>query len=264
MSMEKLKITITNVKILNNYFTGSYNTDIHKGIIREVGGSSNYCVLLSLVSHADNTTKESYPSIETIANEIGASTRTVIRILADLEKRGYITRELVNSTKSRQKHNIYTLHLSEYAPEDENNGSDVERLFAHFKNKFREKYIVEYKSECGVESDLRDLEKIYNECNQDFDYACKVIDNHIDSYVGTKKYETPNIYFLLKYRLVEMKKKVGKELKQQERINKPQKPRGRYVDFVEDDADKVIPIDPNEFNEFLSEQAEKKRKIANF
>ena len=138
--MEKLKITITNVKILNNYFTGSYNTDIHKGIIREVGGSSNYCVLLSLVSHADNTTKESYPSMETIANEIGASTRTVIRVLADLEKRGYITRELVNSTKSRQKHNIYTLHLSEYAPEDENNGSDVERLFAHFKNKFREKY----------------------------------------------------------------------------------------------------------------------------
>ena len=102
--MEKLKITITNVKILNGYFTGSYTTDIHKGIIREVGGSHNYCVLLSLVSHADNTTKESYPSMETIANEIGASTRTVIRILADLEKRGYITRELVKSTKSRQKH----------------------------------------------------------------------------------------------------------------------------------------------------------------
>ena len=97
-----------------------------------------------------------------------------------------------------------------------------------------------------------------------FDYACKIIDNHIDTYVGTKKYETPNIYFLLQYRLVEMKKKVGKELKQQERINKPQKPRDRYEDFAEDDANKVIPIDPNEYNEFLSEQAEKKRKIANF
>ena len=264
MDMEKLKITITNVKILNNYFTGSYTSDIHKGIIREVGGSANYCVLLSLVSHADNTTKESYPSIETIANEIGASTRTVIRVLADLEKRGYITRELVKSTKSRQKHNVYTLHISEYDPEDENNGSDVERLFAHFKNKFRERYLVEYKSEYGVESDLRDLEKIYNKCNQDFDYACKVIDNHIDSYVGTKKYERPNIYFLLQYRLVEMKKEVGKELKQQERINKPQKPRDRYEDFADDDANKVIPIDPNEYNEFLSEQAEKKRKIANF
>ena len=137
-------------------------------------------------------------------------------------------------------------------------------MFAHFKNKFRERYHVDYKPEYGVESDLRDLEKIYNECNQDFDYACKVIDNHIDSYVGTQKYERPNIYFLLKYRLVEMKKKVGKELKQQERINKPQKPRDRYEDFVEDDANKVIPIDPNEYNEFLSEQAEKKRKIANF
>ena len=62
--------------------------------------------------------------METIANEIGASTRTVIRVLADLEKRGYITRELVNSTKSRQKHNVYTLHLSEDTPEDENSGSD--------------------------------------------------------------------------------------------------------------------------------------------
>ena len=61
-----------------------------------------------------------------------------------------------------------------------------------------------------------------------------------------------------------MKKKVGKELKQQERINKPQKPRDRYEDFADDDANKVIPIDPNEYNEFLSEQAEKKRKIANF
>ena len=258
--MEKLKITITNVKILNNYFTGSYTSDIHKGIIREVGGSPNYCVLLSLVSHADNTTKESYPSIETIANEIGAYTRTVIRVLADLEKRGYITREIVKSTKSRQKHNVYTLHLSEYTPEDENSGSDVERLFAHFKNKFRERYHVDYKPEYGVESDLRDLEKIYNECNQDFDYACKVIDNHIASYVGTQKYERPNIYFLLKYRLVEMQKQVDKELKRKEKVV----PRGRYVNFAEDEEDEVVPIDPNEFNEFLSEQAEIKRKIANF
>ena len=261
--MEKLKITITNVKILNNYFTGSQTADIHKGIIREVGGSPNYCVLLSLVSHADNVTKESFPSMETIANEIGASTRTVIRILADLEKRGYITRELVNSTKSRQKHNVYTLHLSEYTPEDENSGSDVERLFAHFKNKFRERYLVDYKPEYGVESDLRDLEKLYIECNQDFDYACKIIDYHIASYVGTPKYERPNIYFLLKYRLVEMQKKVDKDLQIEEQIKNPQKPQGRYANFAEDN-DEVIPIDPNEFNEFLSEQAERKRIIANF
>lgn len=260
MNVEKLKITITNVKILNNYFTGSYTSDIHKGIIREVGGSPNYCVLLSLVSHADNATKESFPSIETIANEIGASTRTVIRILADLEKRGYITRELVKSTKSRQKHNVYTLHLSEYTPEDENSGSDAERLFAHFKNKFRERYHIEYKPEYGVESDLKDLEKIYNECNQDFDYACKVIDKHIDSYVGTQKYERPNVYFLLKFRLVELQKKVDKELKRKEKVV----PRGRFVNFADDDDVEVEPIDPTEFNEFLTEQAEIKRKIANF
>ena len=261
--MEKLKITITNVKILNGYFTGSYTTDIHKGIIREVGGSHNYCVLLSLVSHSDNTTKESYPSMETIANEIGASTRTVIRILADLEKRGYITRELVKSTKSRQKHNIYTLHLSEDTPEDENSGSDVERLFAHFKNKFKEKFDGEYEAKYGVESDLRHLEKIYELCGYDFEYTCKVIDKHIATYEGKKGYELPNVYFLLSNRLVPMQKKVKEDMKLEEKIKNPQKPRGRFVNFADDDAD-IVSVDTNEFNEFLSEQSKTKKEIANF
>ena len=262
MNMEKIKITITNVKILNGYFTGSYTTDIHKGIIREVGGTNNYCVLLSLVSHADNTTKESYPSMDTIANEIGASTRTVIRVLADLEKRGYITRELVNSTKSKQKHNVYTLHLSDYTPEDENNGSDVERLFAHFKNKFREKFNGDYKADYGVESDLRHLEKIYELCGYDFEYTCKVIDKHIATYEGREGFELPNIYFLLKYRLVEMQKKAKEDMKLEEKIKNPQKPRGRYVNFADDDD--VVSVDTNEFNEFLSEQSKTKKEIANF
>ena len=263
MNMEKLKITITNVKILNNYFTGSYTSDIHKGIIREVGGSPNYCVLLSLVSHADNTTKESYPSIETIAYEIGASTRTVIRVLADLEKRGYITRELVKSTKSRQKHNVYTLHLSEYTPEDENNGSDVERLFAHFKNKFREKFNGDYEAKYGVESDLRHLEKIYELCGYDFEYACKVIDKHIATYRGQKGYELPNIYGLLQFRLAPMQKKAKEDMKLEEKIKNPQKPRGRYANFADDDDD-IVSVDTNEFNEFLSEQSKTKKEIANF
>ena len=261
--MEKLKITITNVKVLNGYFTGSYTTDIHKGIIREVGGTNNYCVLLSLVSHADNTTKESYPSMDTIANEIGASTRTVIRVLADLEKRGYITRELVNSTKSKQKHNVYTLHLSDYTPEDENNGSDVERLFAHFKNKFREKFNGDYKADYGVESDLRHLEKIYELCGYDFEYTCKVIDKHIATYEGRKGFELPNIYGLLKFRLVSMQKKAKEGMKLEEKIKNPQKPRGRYVNFADDDND-VVAVDTNEFNEFLSEQSKTKKEIANF
>lgn len=263
MKMEKLKITIINVKILNNYFTGSYTSDIHKGIIREVGGSQNYCVLLSLVSHADNVTKESYPSMETIANEIGATSRTVVNVLADLEKRGYITRELVKSTKSRQKHNVYTLHLSEDTPEDENSGSDVERLLAHFKNKFREKYHGEYKSEYGIESDLIHLEKLYKECNYDFEYTCKIIDEHINSYIGDSKYPLPNIYFLLKFRLTKMQEKVDADLKLEEKIKNPQKPRGRYANFADDDDD-VVSVDTSEFNEFLSEQSKIKKEIANF
>ena len=34
--------------------------------------------------------------------------------------------------------------------------------------------------------------------------------------------------------------------------------------IAEDEEDEVVPINPNEFNEFLSEQAERKRKIVNF
>lgn len=263
--MQKVKITITNVKILNNYFTGSYTKDIHAGIIKETGGMKNYCVLLSLVSHADNATKESYPSMDTIANELGTSTRTVIRVLDDLEKRGYITRELVVSTKSRLKHNVYTLHLSDYTSEDENSGSDVERLFAHFKNKFREKYGMDYKAEYGIESDLNYLEKLLAECNNDFEYTCKIIDKHIDSYLGKRGFETPNVYFLLKNRLTTMKKKVDKDLKQQERISNPPKAKGRYANFADDDdKDKIIPLNPNEFDDLFAEKDLRKEEIANF
>ena len=237
--------------------------EFRSGTVKKMG-ANNYLVFRALVSfmNKDNTC---YPSISTLCDMLGFSANTISKALKELEEMGYIKKEQIKLPKVKAKHNQYTIIAPvEDTTEDEESGNDIERLFAHFKNKFRERYHVEYKSEYGVESDLRDLEKIYNECNQDFDYACKVIDNHIDSYVGTKKYETPNIYFLLQYRLVEMKKKVGKELKQQERNNNPQKPRDRYAYFVEDDANKIEPIDPNELNEFLSEQSEKKRKIANF
>ena len=233
--------------------------EFRSGTVKKMG-ANNYLVFRALVNfmNKDNTC---YPSISTICDILGFSANTVSKALKELEAMGYIKIEQIKLPNVRAKHNQYTIIAPvEDTTEDENSGSDIERLFAHFKNKFRERYHVEYKPEYGVESDLRDLEKIYNECNQDFDYACKVIDNHIASYVGTQKYERPNIYFLLKYRLVEMQKKVDKELKRKEKIE----PRGRYVDFAEDEEDEVVPIDPNEFNEFLSEQAERKRKIVNF
>ena len=61
-----------------------------------------------------------------------------------------------------------------------------------------------------------------------------------------------------------MQKKAKEAIKLEEKIKNPQKPRGRYVNFADDDADEVISVDTNEFNEFLSEQSKTKKEIANF
>lgn len=267
--MQKVKITITNAKILNEYITGSPTKDIHNGVVRETGGMKNYCVLLSLVSHADNVTKESYPSMETIANELGTSTRTVIRVLDDLEKRGFITRELAVSTKSRLKHNVYTLHLSEISQEEENK-SDVDRLYDYFKTKFRERYDKEYVSDYGIDSDMNFLTKLLADCGDNFEYACAIVAKHIDSYLGKKGYETPNIYFLYKSRLTAMKKKVDKDLELQKRIENPPKPKGRLKNFASedynpnDDMDKIENLNSDEFEQLFTDDDKRKWEIANF
>ena len=195
---------------------------------------------------------------------LGISTRTVMRALKELEGMGYIKKEQIKLPNVKAKHNQYTILTPvEDTTEDENNGSDVERLFAHFKNKFREKFNGDYKAKYGVESDLRHLEKIYKSCGYDFDYTCKVIDKHIATYKGQKGFELPNIYGLLNFRLVSMQKKAKESMKLEEKIKNPQKPRGRYVNFADDDDD-IVSVDTNEFNEFLSEQSKTKKEIANF
>ena len=137
-------------------------------------------------------------------------------------------------------------------------------MFAHFKNKFREKFNGDYKAEYGVESDLRHLEKIYELCGYDFEYTCKVIDKHIATYEGKKGYELPNVYFLLSNRLAPMQKKVKEDMKLEEQIKNPRKPRGRYVNFADDDDDAVVSVDTNEFNEFLAAKEAVKNEIYNF
>ena len=53
-------------------------------------------------------------------------------------------------------------------------------------------------------------------------------------------------------------------MKLEEKIKNPQKPRGRYANFADDDDNDVVSVDTNEFNEFLSEQSKTKKEIANF
>lgn len=232
------------------------------GIVKEMG-ANNYLVLKALVSFM-NKDNICYPSISTICDMLGFSANTVTKALKELEGMGYIKKEQIKLPNVKAKHNQYTILTPvEDTTEDENTGSDVERLFAHFKNKFREKFNGDYKAAYGVESDLRHLEKIYELCGYDFEYTCKVIDKHIATYVGKERFELPNIYFLLKYRLVEMQKKSKEDMKLEEQIKNPQKPRGRYVNFADDD-DEVVSVDTNEFNEFLSEQSKTKKEIANF
>ena len=235
------------------------------GIVKEMG-ANNYLVLKALVSFM-NKDNICYPSISTICDMLGFSANTVTKALKELEGMGYIKKEQIKLPNVKAKHNQYTILTPvEDTTEDENNGSDAERLFAHFKNKFREKFNGDYEAKYGVESDLRHLEKIYELCGYDFDYTCKVIDKHIATYVGKERFELPNIYGLLNFRLVSMQKKAKEDMKLEEKIKNPQKPRGRYANFADDDDDNddVVSVDTSEFNEFLSEQSKTKKEIANF
>ena len=232
------------------------------GIVKEMG-ANNYLVLKALVSFM-NKDNICYPSISTICDMLGFSANTVTKALKELEGMGYIKKEQIKLPNVKAKHNQYTILTPvEDTTEDENSGSDVERLFAHFKNKFREKFNGDYEAKYGVESDLRHLKKIYELCGYDFEYTCKVIDKHIATYAGKERFELPNIYFLLKYRLVEMQKKAKEDMKLEEQIKNPRKPRGRFVNFADDDDD-IVSVDTSEFNEFLSEQSKTKKEIANF
>lgn len=53
-------------------------------------GKTNFAVYMVLLKHRNSTNNKSFPSIETIANKIVASDKTVKRALDELEKAGYI------------------------------------------------------------------------------------------------------------------------------------------------------------------------------
>lgn len=53
-------------------------------------GKTNFAVYMVLLKHRNSTNNKCFPSIETIANKIVASDKTVKRALDELEKAGYI------------------------------------------------------------------------------------------------------------------------------------------------------------------------------
>lgn len=234
------------------------------GFIEKVGGLTNYGVLKTLIAHMDNN-GECYPSISTIAKILCVSDKTVTRTLKDLEERGFITKEQVKLKGVRQLHNKYTIvNGVKNLTESEDKGSISDRLLAHFKNSFRNKYHKEYKSEFLV-NDLRQLDTLYEECGCDFEYACKIIDKHIDTYTSNdRRYPLPNVYFLVNVRLTSMKRELTKEenIKNKEAREVAIKNKN-VLDFLGDTEEEIEVIKESELS-FLSERDKKRREIDNF
>lgn len=67
-------------------------TDVAFEILSGFGGrgKTNFAVYMVLLKHRNSTNNKCFPSIETIANKIVASDKTVKRALDELEKAGYI------------------------------------------------------------------------------------------------------------------------------------------------------------------------------
>lgn len=207
--MEKVLVTI---RVGKNYVSGSYSEDIRNGVIAEVGGTTNYCVLLCLYAYC-NEDLQCFPSIKTIAENTGVSEKTVTRTLKDLEERGYITRELVKSTRGRQKHNLFTLHNvgttvddgeKETAAINDYRGGGhvvvihnmVGLVMNHFRLEFQKAYGKLYLSEYHS-LDLKYMDDIFMDCDDNFALVKEVIDTYIKE--SKEKGFTADIEYLRKH-----------------------------------------------------------------
>ena len=66
-------------------------------------------VYMTLCLYTDNTSKQSHPSAQTIADVAGVSRSTVFRALESLETGGYLKRERRTYGKGKQTTNAYYL-----------------------------------------------------------------------------------------------------------------------------------------------------------
>lgn len=70
---------------------------------------SDKIVYMTLCLYTDNTSKQSHPSAQTIADVSGVSRSTVFRALDSLEKAGYVRREKRTYGRGKQTTNAYYL-----------------------------------------------------------------------------------------------------------------------------------------------------------
>ena len=66
-------------------------------------------VYMTLCLYTDNTSKQSHPSAQTIADVAGVSRSTVFRALTSLEEAGYVSREHRSYGKGKRTTNAYYL-----------------------------------------------------------------------------------------------------------------------------------------------------------
>jgi DNA-binding transcriptional ArsR family regulator len=79
-----------------------FNAMVHSGELAKISGST-VKVYLVVKAHTGFATGSSFPSLETIAQLSGVTSRQVMRALSELEEKGYIRKE------KKGRSNIYTL-----------------------------------------------------------------------------------------------------------------------------------------------------------
>jgi hypothetical protein len=92
---------------------------------RQTSAHGAKLVLISLANHADHTSGHCWPSAPTIARESSCSVRSVYRLVAALERNGFIDVKRVKGSDNKQRSNNYWIRFDrppaswQFFPEDE-------------------------------------------------------------------------------------------------------------------------------------------------
>jgi hypothetical protein len=98
---------------------------------RQTSAHGAKLVLISLANHADHTSGHCWPSSETIARESSCNVRSVYRLIAALERNGFIDVKRVRGGSGKQRSNNYWIRfdrtpaLWQFFEEEEDDQSDT-------------------------------------------------------------------------------------------------------------------------------------------
>jgi hypothetical protein len=97
---------------------------------RQTSAHGAKLVLISLANHADHTSGHCWPSAPTIAKESSCSVRSVYRLVAALERNGFIDVKRVKGSDNKQRSNNYWIRFDrppapwQFFPDDEKEDDD--------------------------------------------------------------------------------------------------------------------------------------------